>query len=307
MLKKAGFSEMSAVFNYSSQYTEVFGSKLHYIEEGSGDPILLLPGVPTSCYLWRNIIPFLAPLGRCIALDYIGMGKSDKPDIAYTIESHISYINEFIRVEKLENITLIMHGWGSLVGLNYAMQNEDNCKGLVFYEAFLRPLQGNDLSLPFREQLIELHVLEDNFSLAKAAKLIDRILLQNMMHILTPQELNYYSNPFDPDNPDAKYAERAFKQYLHELPHGDGCSRVDHLIANYSKKLSQSNLPKLLLYSVPGLITTISTIMWAKEHLPNLEVGDLGEELHYAPEAHPQLMGELISAWLQAAEQLVFL
>jgi haloalkane dehalogenase len=72
-----------------SHFVDVFGSKMHYIEDGSGDPILFLHGIPTSSYLWRNIIPYLAPLGRCIAVDLIGMGKSDKPDIDYTIEDHI--------------------------------------------------------------------------------------------------------------------------------------------------------------------------------------------------------------------------
>jgi haloalkane dehalogenase len=305
MLKSNKFSEVSADFNYPSHYAEVFNSKLHYIEHGSGDPILLLPDIPASGYVWRNIIPFLAPLGRCIALDFIGMGRSDKPDIAYTIDDHIRYLNEFIRVKKLENITFVMHGFGSLIGLNYAMQNEDNCKGLVFYEAFLRPLQGNDLSLPFQEQLLELHTQESPFSLAKGTELVDRILLQSMMCILTPEELKAYREPFEPQNPGSANAEKAFKQYLQELPRGDGRSWVDHLIASYSKKLTQSHLPKLLLYSVPGFITTIATIMWAKEHLPNLEVGDLGEELHYAQESDPALMGELMSAWLQAVEQLM--
>ncbi len=75
--------EISAAFPFESKFVEVEGSKLHYVEEGSGDPVLFLHGNPTSSYLWRNVIPHVSPLARCVALDLIGMGKSDKPDIEY--------------------------------------------------------------------------------------------------------------------------------------------------------------------------------------------------------------------------------
>ena len=66
---------ISAEFPYKANYVEVNGSKIHYVDEGSGDPILFLHGNPTSSYLWRNIIPYLTSHGRCIAPDLIGMGK----------------------------------------------------------------------------------------------------------------------------------------------------------------------------------------------------------------------------------------
>jgi haloalkane dehalogenase len=306
MQEKSVLAGMSAEFNYSSQYAEVLGSKMHYIEQGDGDPIILLHGMPASCYLWRNIIPFIAPLGRCIAPDLIGLGKSDKPDIAYTIEDHIRYVEEFIETKKLKNVTLIMHGWGSLIGFDYAMRHEDNCKGLVFYEAFLRPLQGNDLSLPLQEQLLELQMQESkNALLLNNAYFIDTLLPQSMMHELSAQELKHYREPFEGEGANQKGVAKVLKQYWQELPRGDGKSKIDQLIDHYTKKLTKSQLPKLLLYSVPGFVTTIAAIMWAKENLPNLEIGDVGEELHFAQETRPQLMGELISAWLQSIEQQV--
>ena len=86
----------SSEFSFQSKIVEILGSKIHYIEEGSGDPIIFLHGNPTSSYLWRNIIPYLKPYGRCIALDLIGMGKSDKPNLDYRFFDHIKYVNEFI-------------------------------------------------------------------------------------------------------------------------------------------------------------------------------------------------------------------
>lgn len=303
MQEKTVLAGMSAEFNYPSQYAEVLGSKIHYVEQGSGDPILLLHGMPTSCYVWRNVIPFLAPLGRCIAPDLIGMGKSGRPELTYTIEDHIRYIEAFIEAKKLKNITLVMHGWGSLIGFDYAMRNEKNCKALAFYEAFLRPLHGNDLSLPYQEQLLALQQQpQKNDLFANAAFFIDKLLSQSMAHQLTAEEMKHYREPLIKKDEFEKGFGKVLMQYVQELPTGNGKSKVDQLIENYSKKLTQSTLPKLMLYSVPGFITTIATVMWAKEHLKNLEVADLGEELHFAQESRPQLMGELISAWLQAVE-----
>ena len=79
-----------------SKSVEITGSKMHYLAAGQGDPILLLHGIPTSSYVWRNIIPYLAPLGRCIAPDLIGFGYSDKPEIDYSIDDHIRYVESFI-------------------------------------------------------------------------------------------------------------------------------------------------------------------------------------------------------------------
>jgi haloalkane dehalogenase len=130
---------ISAEFPFESNYVEVLGSQMHYIDEGEGDPILFIHGNPTSSYLWRNIIPYVEPYGRAIAVDLIGMGKSDKPDIGYRFVDHAKYLEAFIEKLDLKNITLVVHDWGSALGFNYAMQNEDNIKGIAFMEAFLMP------------------------------------------------------------------------------------------------------------------------------------------------------------------------
>ncbi len=88
--------DISSEFPYESRYIDVHGSKMHYIDEGFGDPILFLHGNPTSSYLWRNIIPHLTALGRCIAPDLIGMGRSDKPDLEYRLVDHVKDIEVFI-------------------------------------------------------------------------------------------------------------------------------------------------------------------------------------------------------------------
>ncbi len=117
---------ISADFPYTSQYVDVHGSQIHYVEEGSGDPILFLHGNPTSSYLWRNIMPHVQGHGRCIAMDLIGMGKSDKPDLEYNFFDHAKYVEGFIEKRGLKNLTLVIHDWGSALGFHYAMRNENN-------------------------------------------------------------------------------------------------------------------------------------------------------------------------------------
>lgn len=98
-------TEISAAFPFGSRYVEVLGSKMHYVDEGSGDPIVFLHGQPTWSYLWRNVSPHVSHLGRCIASDLIGLGKSDKPDLEYRFVDHVRYIEGFSEALDLRNIT----------------------------------------------------------------------------------------------------------------------------------------------------------------------------------------------------------
>ena len=283
--------KVSSQFNYPSHYQEINGAKIHYIEAGKGNPIVFLHGIPTSNYLWRNIIPFLSPLGRCIAPDLIGCGKSAKPDIDYTVRDHIKYIDDFIESMQLKNIILIMHGWGSVIGLDYAMRHEKNCKGLVFYEPFFPQVNGDNISLPLQEQLAIAQ---------EPAVFLDAFFSQSSIRPLTKEAIDYYRQPFL-----QKGTHKPIAQYLNELPHSSDANvtDVDKLIAQYSEKLQKSSLPKLMLYSIPGFITAIATVLWAKEKIPNLEVIELGEEMHLAQESCPAFIGEAISVWLQGVEQ----
>lgn len=283
---------VSEKFAFPSKFIEVNGSKMHYVETGSGNPILFLHGIPTSCYLWRNIMPHLSSLGRCIAPDLIGFGKSEKPNIEYNVETHIQYIDKFIENLGLKNITLVMHGWGSVIGFNYAMNHEKNCAGLVFYEAFLHTVANEESSLPYQEQLASFSKNIDPITF------VDKMLTQSLMRKLTNEEMQHYKQPFAQQG-----ADKPILDYLRELPLNNEKSKVNTIIESYSKKLTKSKLPKLMLYSVPGFITTMESVMWAKDNLPNLEVVDIGEELHLAQESYPTLISENISVWMQSVEQ----
>lgn len=285
---------ISAEFPFESKYMEIEGSKLHYIDEGEGDPMLFIHGIPTSSYMWRNIIPDVSKSARCIAVDLIGMGKSDKPDIEYSIFDHIKYIEDFITTLDLKNVTLVLHGWGSLVGFHYAMNHQDNVKAIIFYESHVRPsIKWDMLSLPVQqiaslfsdEETSYREVVQNNF-------FINTVLPTGVLRDLSNDELKHYEEPFD-----TQQSRKPLLQYIRELPTGTGPNDVVDLINDYSSKLKDSEIPKLMFFAVPGFITTIDTVQWAQDNIKNLEVRDLGEALHFIQETNPQLFSEELLDW----------
>src|SRR5436189_4143639 len=127
----------SADFPFAVRHVQVHGARMAYVDEGSGDPIVFLHGNPTSSYLWRNVIPHVRSVGRCIAPDLIGMGRSDKPDIGYRFVDHARYIDGFLEALGLDRIAFVVHDWGSALGFDWAMRHESRVRGLAFMEAIL--------------------------------------------------------------------------------------------------------------------------------------------------------------------------
>lgn len=281
-------------FPFQSHTVDVFGSKMHYIDEGQGDVILFIHGVPTSSYLWRNIIPTMSTRARCIAVDLIGMGQSDKPDIAYRIFDHINYLEGFIEALGLKNVTLVMHAWGSVIGFDYAMRHQENIKALAFLEAHVRPATNWEMvALPVQE----LAVLRDSEDggydvLMNSNYYVNKVMPNGVLRRLTETEMQHYREPFAEPG-----SCRPIWQYLQDLPMGEGPEDVVELISNYSEALTQSEIPKLMLYAVPGFITTIDTVQWALNNLPNLTQVDIGEALHYAQESNPEKIASELFDW----------
>ncbi|MGB6976381.1 MAG: haloalkane dehalogenase [Gammaproteobacteria bacterium] len=286
---------ISADLPFTSKFVEVRGAKMHYIEQGEGNTILFLHGMPTSSYLWRNIIPTLGRHGRCIAPDLIGMGKSDKPDIPYRLFDHIEYVEAFIAALNLQRITLVMHGWGAMIGFDYAMRNEKNIQGLAFYEPHIHVVTDwNMLSLPVQQLVTLLRnpkvsykaVIEDNY-------LVNKLLQRACLRELTATELENYRQPFT--TPESR---QLLWQYIQDLPFvNKSNSEIIKRISHYSHDLQKSSLPKLLMYTIPGFITTVETIEWCQKHLSNLTLVDLGEGLHLVQESNPRAFSEALAAW----------
>jgi len=141
-------NRISASFPYKKQRRRILDREMAYVEVGKGDPIVLLHGNPTSSYLWRNVLPHLQPLGRCIAPDLIGMGDSEKlPDSgrdSYRFVEHRRYLDALLQaLDVHERVTFVIHDWGSALGFDWANRHREAVKGIAYMEAIVQP-QGWD-------------------------------------------------------------------------------------------------------------------------------------------------------------------
>ncbi|HEY1379879.1 MAG TPA: haloalkane dehalogenase [Gemmataceae bacterium] len=292
-------TDISPDYPFEPHYVQVRGSRMHYIDVGSGDPILLLHGNPTWSYLWRNVIPHLEPLGRCIAPDLIGYGRSDKPAIDYRWFDHVRYLEGFIDKLRLKNITLVLHDQGSGLGFHYAMRHEGNIKALAFFEAILRPYPWDHFSTPeFRELFRRFRtggVGGEGWQLiVDQNAFIEQLLPQAAGRPLTEQEMNYYREPFR--NPKSRLPIWRFPR---ETPIGGEPPDVWRAVAHYSERLQRSTLPKLLLYATPGALVTAEHLDWAKKSIRNLQTVSLGAGSHFLQESSPHRIGTEVARWIR--------
>ena len=283
-------------FPYVSHRVEVHGSPMHYVEAGTGDPILFLHGNPTSSYLWRNVIPHLAPLGRCIAPDLIGMGQSGKPNIEYRFFDHARYVDGFIDALRLRNLTLVIHDWGSALGFHYAMRNENNVKAVAFLEAIMPLPDLQAMPGEVREMFQAFRTPDVGWDLIVNQNVfIERILPGAILRKLTEEEMNRYREPFLEQS-----SRKPIWRWPHEIPIAGEPADVAAAVSDYNAKLQKSELPKLLLYATPGAIVTSPLVDWCRKYLKHLTVVHVGEGIHYLQEDHPHEIGSAIANWYRA-------
>ena len=278
----------------------VHGSRMRYLMAGSGTPIVFIHGIPSYSYLWRNIIPSVQDLGLCLAPDLIGMGDSDKPAIQYTISDHIRYFEGFIDALGLTDIILVMHGFGSIVGLDFAARHPDRVKAVSIYEGFIQP----EPEASFSWEKLSMPVQQLAFLLQKPdqarKEIIDRdyflkkFMLQAMVRRLTPAELAEYQRPFSTPK-----SRELLWQFVSELPIAATANpAVAKLIQHASIWLAKTAIPKQLMYAVPGYLTPMSTVAYAKKHWPQVSLTELPDAMHFAQETDPVYFAEQLHAWL---------
>ncbi len=285
--------EISAAFPFQSKFVEVQGSKMHYVEEGAGDPVLFLHGNPTSSYLWRNVIPHVSPLARCIALDLIGMGKSDKPDIEYRFVDHSKYVEGFIEALGLRNITFVIHDWGSALGFHYARRHEGNVKGLAFMEAIVRTLTWDELPEQVRKMFQsfrtpgvgEKMIMEQNM-------FVEAVMPGAILRKLSDEEMNSYREPYV-DPPSRKPVWR----WPNEIPIDGEPADVVEIVQAYSEWFGKSDVPKLLLSAQPGAIMGEPLVEWCRNNMRDLKTVGIGPGAHFVQEDRPHEIGEAIAEW----------
>jgi len=294
--------KISASFPFESHYVEVHGSRMHYVDEGTGDPILFLHGNPTSSYLWRNVIPHLKQHGRAIALDLIGMGKSEKPDLDYRFVDHAKYVEGFINALKLASITLVIHDWGSGLGFDYAMRHPERIKGIAFLEAITRTMSWKDANL--MERLIFKrfrHPKKGPKMIMKNNFFVEKLMPKAIVRKLSDEEKAHYREPFLEEKD-----RKPVWVWPNEIPFDGQPADTHSIIQSYHEKLKSSPIPKLLLWAEPGMIIKgKKAAEKIKNTFANTETYFIGKGKHYLQEDHPHVIGKAIANWYTQISQKV--
>ena len=290
---------ISSKFKYSKSFITINGKKLAYVDYGEGDPIVFLHGNPTSSYLWRNIMPHLEGVGRLIAPDLIGMGDSDKLDNSgperYTFIEHSEYLYGLFEKLDLNNVTLVIHDWGSALGFNWAALNPEKVKSIVYMEAITGPIeswndwpkQARNIFQSFRSDSGEELILEKNF-------FVEGVFASDVevYRKLEKEELDTYIKPFK----EKGESRRPTLTWPRQIPIEGEPEEVIEIANNYAKFMNETQTPKLFINAEPGGILIGKQREIARQWPNQKEVTVKGG--HFIQEVSPDEIGKYVREFL---------
>ena len=281
----------------TKQSARVHGLNMAYLDEGEGDAIVFLHGNPTSSYLWRNIIPHVSDLGRCIAPDLIGMGDSDKlpnsgPE-SYRFVEHRKYLDALLEELDLgDRVVLVIHDWGSALGFDWAQRHQERVKGICYMEAIVRPVTwaewpeaARGVFQGLRSPAGEAMILEKNL-------FVERVLPGSILRDLSDEEMAEYRRPFL----EAGEGRRPTLTWPRQIPIEVEPEDVAQIAQDYVDYLSASDVPKLLITAQPGAILIGEQLEFCRSWPNQREVSVRGS--HFIQEDSPDEIGSALRDWL---------
>ena len=284
---------------FEKHFKVVNGKRLAYIEEGHGDPIVLLHGNPTSSYLWRNVIPELTASGRVIAPDLIGQGDSEKLSVSegpgrYTFQVAYEYLVGLLsELDAEQNVVLVGHDWGSALGFHWARNHPDLVRGIAYMEALVSPVEWSEwpeaargIFQGFRSEKGEDLVLTRNL-------FVEAVLPNSVIRKLTDEEMGHYRAPFS--TPDDR---QPTLNWPRQIPIDGEPVEMVQLVSEYGRWLEESvTLPKLFINAEPGSILVGRQREYCRSWPNQKEVTVPGK--HFVQEDSPSKIGKAIAEWLK--------
>ncbi len=281
------------------KFAQISGRRMAYIDEGTGPAIVFQHGNPTSSYLWRNIMPHCAGLGRLIACDLIGMGDSDKlPDSGpdrYTYREQRDYL--FALWDELDlgdDVVLVIHDWGSALGFDWACQNPGRVQGIAYMEAIVRPVTWADwpedarrVFQGFRSPAGEEMVLDKNV-------FVERVLPSAVIRDMTDEEMAEYRRPFAT----AGEGRRPTLTWPRQIPIEGEPADVVAVVEAYGAWLAQSDVAKLFINADPGSILTGRQRAFCRTWPNQREVTVKGA--HFIQEDSPDEIGSAVADFVRS-------
>ena len=281
---------------WPKKYVSVNGKTMGYVEMGEGDPIVFQHGNPTSSYLWRNVMPHLQDQGRCIAIDLIGMGDSDKLEASgperYTFEEHRHYLDGALEALGVShNVTWVIHDWGSALGFDWSNRHRDAVVGIAYMEGIVRPVTWEEwpeaargvfqgLRSPAGEEMI----LEKNV-------FVERVLPGSVLRSLNEEEMTVYRRPFA----ERGEGRRPTLTWPRQIPIEGEPVAVHSIVSDYADWLAESSVPKLFVNADPGAILIGPQREFCRSWPNQEEVTVTGN--HFLQEDSPDEIGGAIADW----------
>ena len=289
-------ADIKSAFPYESRFVSVLGSDMHYVDVGQGPVVIMLHGNPTSNYLWRNIIPAVSQQHRVIAPDLIGMGKSDKPPIDYTLQDHTAYITAFIQEMGLTDVTLVLHDWGGGIGLNYLAAHPDNVKAIAVMEAVIKPFSWDNVDMMTEYMFRNLRDQEVGHELLiEQNYFVEKLLPMFSGREFSETEMAKYRAPFQSFD-----SRKPVRRWPQEIPFdGEPARNYAQMTTSFNAlQTFQRDNPVLVMFGEPGAIFTEDFVTSLRSELPSADFQPIGPGLHYLQESQPTNIANALVAWL---------
>ena len=290
---------MVSAEEHAKRFIEVDDRRMAYVEMGEGAPIVFHHGNPTSSYLWGNVMPMLAHRGRCIALDLVGMGDSDKlinsgPNSYTYTEQRRFFDGALAELGVVDEVVLVIHDWGSALGFDWAQRHPQSVRGICYMEAIVRPLAWDEfpdrsrgIFQGFRSEAGEGMVLENNL-------FVERVLPGSVLRELSEEEMSVYRRPFT----EPGEGRRPTLTWPRQIPIEGEPADVTDIVKTYAEWLEKSQIPKLFINAEPGALLTGAQREFCRRWPNQHEVTVRGS--HFIQEDSPTEIGTAINAWLES-------
>jgi haloalkane dehalogenase len=280
------------------KFAEVHGKKMAYVEAGGGPPVIFLHGNPTSSYLWRNILPVVAPHARCIAPDLIGMGDSEKIEgsnpARYGFLEHRRFLETLLgRLGVTENVVVVGHDWGGALAIDWARRHPESIRGICYFETTIRPREWSEVSPSDRSLFERLRSPEGEQMILQENAFVEVLLPRWVLRQLSEAEMNAYRRPFRNAGED----RRPMLTFPREILIGGEPSHMLPIIQANTDWMSTTNTPKLFISGDPGAIIFGALRDFCRTWPNQREATVRGK--HYLQEDSPREIGQAVADWLR--------
>jgi len=287
------------------KFAEVNGKRMAYIDEGAGSAIVFQHGNPTSSYLWRNVMPHCAGLGRLIACDLIGMGGSEKlsnsgPDRYGYQEQREFLFGLWDKLDLGNDVILVIHDWGSALGFDWARQNPERVKGIVYMEAVVKPMTWQDWPESARKVFQGLRSERGEEMVLERNIFVERVLPSSVLRGLTEDEMAAYRAPFAAPGED----RHPTLSWPRQIPIEGEPASVVAIVDDYGRWLAESPIPKLFINAEPGSILTGAARDFCRTWPNQKEITVKGS--HFIQEDSPDEIGRAVADFARSVRNGTF-